>query len=517
MDLYLPTGAQSQELSSRSLDRLPKTRSMDDLLSACDPGSLLTRTSSDPNLNNHCQEARVGLDPRLPRAEEEEEEPTAARELPGEEPPRTTEQQPWREGHPLDPTDRGKPSPQDRGLSRTVGGPSTGAEETSRACLEGLDGARPAPNAASGEKTPFSNSSQTEEPPERFPHGPTKDRPVIPESNGRRDLVETSCPAPSLQLEGPSQTRPVPGAPKEEAQPGGLKEEGPRRGSPRAGEEGGHLGKGPAEWWRKGVSQSQTSEFSLLGANWDSFQALGASLPGGDAGPPPPPPPPPLPRRLLSYYSCCNRRAGGRPFWATGLCLSGQWPSKDGGKPHGLARKPSKPWLTGPGKAAALGPKHGVLSSSSSSSSSPPPGAPPYLEDDGLPFPTDVIQHRLRQIEATYKQEVEQLRRQVRELQLRLDIRHCYPLPAEPPWTTRTTLLASRSPTAVKTRTLTTAKTASPKQAGSRWIKGKLRSRAGCPTTWLRTASTVIVSSGSPNAGITAGTVGMYFAPAVAT
>lgn len=65
--------------------------------------------------------------------------------------------------------------------------------------------------------------------------------------------------------------------------------------------------------------------------------------------------------------------------------------------------------------------------------SCPSPVPPLYLDDDGLPFPTDVIQHRLRQIEAGYKQEVEQLRRQVRELQMRLDIRHCCAPPAEPP------------------------------------------------------------------------------------
>ena len=41
--------------------------------------------------------------------------------------------------------------------------------------------------------------------------------------------------------------------------------------------------------------------------------------------------------------------------------------------------------------------------------SCPSPVPPLYLDDDGLPFPTDVIQHRLRQIEAGYKQEVEQL------------------------------------------------------------------------------------------------------------
>ncbi|KFR00651.1 Myotubularin-related protein 4, partial [Opisthocomus hoazin] len=69
MDIYLPPGAQSQEFSGRCLDRLPKTRSMDDLLSACDSSSPLTRTSSDPNLNNHCQEVRVGLEARHAPAE----------------------------------------------------------------------------------------------------------------------------------------------------------------------------------------------------------------------------------------------------------------------------------------------------------------------------------------------------------------------------------------------------------------------------------------------------------------
>nr|XP_008123811.1 PREDICTED: myotubularin-related protein 4 [Anolis carolinensis] len=156
------------------------------------------------------------------------------------------------------------------------------------------------------------------------------------------------------------------------------------------------------------------SDFSLLGANWDSFQGMGASLPGGDGAP----------RRLFSY-GCCSKR---RHLWASGLGLSGQWPSKDGARlpsgPH-CPGKTARPWLPCHLKQA-LGPKP-------SAPSSPSPAPPAfYLDDDGLPFPTDVVQHRLRQIEATYKQEVEQLRRQVRELQLRLDIRHCYAPPAEP-------------------------------------------------------------------------------------
>ncbi|XP_024288434.2 myotubularin-related protein 4 isoform X5 [Oncorhynchus tshawytscha] len=65
MELYLCPCAQGDELTSQSLDRLPKSRSMDNLVSACENGMALTRTSSDPNLNKHCQEGRTahGLEP----------------------------------------------------------------------------------------------------------------------------------------------------------------------------------------------------------------------------------------------------------------------------------------------------------------------------------------------------------------------------------------------------------------------------------------------------------------------
>ncbi|KAJ3589277.1 hypothetical protein NHX12_010122, partial [Muraenolepis orangiensis] len=58
MDLFLSGAAAGDELAPRSLDRLPKTRSMDNLLSAFENGVPLTRTSSDPNLNKHCLEGR---------------------------------------------------------------------------------------------------------------------------------------------------------------------------------------------------------------------------------------------------------------------------------------------------------------------------------------------------------------------------------------------------------------------------------------------------------------------------
>ncbi|CAL8363625.1 unnamed protein product [Lota lota] len=58
MGLFLSPGAAGDELTPRSLDRLPKTRSMDNLVSAFENGVPLTRTSSDPNLNKHCLEGR---------------------------------------------------------------------------------------------------------------------------------------------------------------------------------------------------------------------------------------------------------------------------------------------------------------------------------------------------------------------------------------------------------------------------------------------------------------------------
>lgn len=71
-------------------------------------------------------------------------------------------------------------------------------------------------------------------------------------------------------------------------------------------------------------------------------------------------------------------------------------------------------------------------SSPSTSSSPPPPQAPAYLDDDGLPVPMDAVQQRLRQIEAGYKQEVEVLRQQVRQLQMRLDSKQYSTPPSEP-------------------------------------------------------------------------------------
>ncbi|XP_072738155.1 phosphatidylinositol-3,5-bisphosphate 3-phosphatase MTMR4 isoform X3 [Ciconia boyciana] len=235
MDIYLPPGSQSQEFSGRCLDRLPKTRSMDDLLSACDSSSPLTRTSSDPNLNNHCQEVRVGLEARHATAE--------------------------------------------------------GAEL----------------HLGEGSAVAAGETRQVEEQEENAPL-----------------QASSAC-----------------------------------------------------------SSRAEHKEHSKQLSSWASVPASSVSLEAEKGN------------------------------------------GTDTEELDGTAGKPSRSWLPCHLKQAS-GPKHVPPKC-------PSPVPPLYLDDDGLPFPTDVIQHRLRQIEASYKQEVEQLRRQVRELQLRLDIRHFCAPPAEPP------------------------------------------------------------------------------------
>ncbi|XP_047462856.1 myotubularin-related protein 4 isoform X3 [Mugil cephalus] len=83
VELYLPPCVTGDELTSRSLDRLPKTRSMDNLVSAFENGVPLTRTSSDPNLNKHCQEGRSALEPSPAMEETSDDSPDEALSDPG--------------------------------------------------------------------------------------------------------------------------------------------------------------------------------------------------------------------------------------------------------------------------------------------------------------------------------------------------------------------------------------------------------------------------------------------------
>ncbi|RLV97896.1 hypothetical protein DV515_00011325 [Chloebia gouldiae] len=416
MDIYMPPGSQSQDFSGRCLDRLPKTRSMDDLLSACDSSSPLTRTSSDPNLNNHCQEVRVGLEARHANSEGAEGAAVAT----GEAQPRKEEE----ENPPL----QGSTHAEHEGLSRQLGSQSAvpassvpvEAKEGSGTLTEELDG-RGLDTNPSGEENSDKVSTSSGRHLETCPQEPLKAAGTVSNGGGcpkrittRPDISSQDSLAsgtPSQDIPGPALGISCPDADKGRGDAG--------RSMPF--EEPGQPGRLLLEQWRKPISQSQSSEFSFLGCNWDSFQGMVTSLPNGE----------PTPRHLLSY-GCCSKRLSSKPLRAPGLCLSGPWSGREGGKSSACSGhvsthfgKPSRLWLPCHLKQAS-GPKH-------LPPKCPSPVPPLYLDDDGLPFPTDVIQHRLRQIEASYKQEVEQLRRQVRELQLRLDIRHFCAPPAEPP------------------------------------------------------------------------------------
>uniref|UniRef100_A0A667I407 phosphatidylinositol-3,5-bisphosphate 3-phosphatase n=1 Tax=Lynx canadensis TaxID=61383 RepID=A0A667I407_LYNCA len=480
MDLYLSPVAQSQEFSGRSLDRLPKTRSMDDLLSACDTSSPLTRTSSDPNLNNHCQEARVGLEPRHSSPEGSE---TFVESVVGG-PQQTVGEMGLPSPLPSSQKDylSKKPFKSQRSCSPSYKLFNTAVPQEMKSnisdpeikVLEETEAAAPDPPAYNEMNRTLDG---TEEPPEHCPEKEavsTLSEVVSNKWNGVCDFPESSqdslsgapqqalldsmlgvpsgcaadhslgtlCDPLSATSQTPSEpstdflSQDPPGSvarSSHQEQPSSVsdlihrEEYAGKRGNNRNGQllENPRFGKVPLEWARKPISQSQISEFSFLGSNWDSFQGMVTSFPSGET----------TPRRLLSY-GCCSKRSSNKQVRAIGPCFGGQWAQREGvkspvcsshsnGHCTGPGGKNNRMWLSGHPKQ--------VSSTKPVPLSCPSPVPPLYLDDDGLPFPTDVIQHRLRQIEAGYKQEVEQLRRQVRELQMRLDIRHCCAPPAEPP------------------------------------------------------------------------------------
>ncbi|XP_062965625.1 myotubularin-related protein 4 [Cynocephalus volans] len=481
MDLYLSPVAQSQEFSSRSLDRLPKTRSMDDLLSTCDTSSPLTRTSSDPNLNNHCQEVRVGLEPWHSSPEGSETTfieagvggPQQTIGEMGPPPALPISQKDYLSNKPFkshkscslsykllnttvpremksntsDPEIKvleetkapaSDPPAQDV-LGRTLGGAGEPPEHCPE--TEAVTALSKVISNKSDGICDFPESSQD------FLKGTTQQAQLdfvlgVPSRCALGHSLGTLCNPPSAACQTPLDASadflikdppwPVTSL-SHQKQPSSIpdliqgEEDAGKRGSDRNGQllENPRFGKMPLELARKPVSQSQISEFSFLGSNWDSFQGMVTSFPSGET----------TPRRLLSY-GCCSKRSSSKQMQAMGPCFGGQWAQREGvkspvcsshsnGHCTGPRGKNNRMWLSGHPKQ--------VSSTKPVPLSCPSPVPPLYLDDDGLPFPTDVIQHRLRQIEAGYKQEVEQLRRQVRELQMRLDIRHCCAPPAEPP------------------------------------------------------------------------------------
>lgn len=212
---------------------------------------------------------------------------------------------------------------------------------------------------------------------------------------------------------------------------------------------------------RRPVSQSQlrvSEELSLLGSHWESVQGmvqsacstaashsgLSANLSSGFC-------------RALQPTAYQSRRLAGKLLRAQGVAVpNGGWQygrrereeRVRSSAPAPASSSPVKSgssWLSAvrssSGYAAIMGPTttsspptfstSQLLPASPCSSASPQPH-PAYLDDDGLPVPMDAVQQRLRQMEAGYKQEVEVLRSQVRQLQMRLERKQYSTPPSEP-------------------------------------------------------------------------------------
>lgn len=454
---------------------------MDDLLSACDTSSPLIRTSSDPNLNNHCQEARVGLEHRHSNPEGSEATfvdsgiggpqqivgemglpvplPSSQKDSLSNKPFKShkSSSPSYKLLHTTVPQEMksNTPEPEIKVLEETKApAPDPSAQDDLGRTLGGTEeqpGHSPEKEAVSALSKVISNKCDRicgfPESSQDFLTGTPQWTQLdsvlgVPSRCAPDHILGTLCNLPSATCQTPpdpstdffSQDPPRSvGSIYHKEQPSSVpdlilgEEDTGKRGNTRNRQllENPCFGKVPLELARKPISQSQISEFSFLGSNWDSFHGMVTSFPSGET----------IPRRLLSY-GCCSKRSSIKQMRATGPCFGGQWAQREGVKSP-VCSSHSNGHCTGPGgkKNQLWWPGHRkqVSSIKSVPLSCPSPVPPLYLDDDGLPFPTDVIQHRLRQIEAGYKQEVEQLRRQVRELQMRLDIRHCCAPPAEPP------------------------------------------------------------------------------------
>ncbi|XP_016523720.1 myotubularin-related protein 4 isoform X1 [Poecilia formosa] len=439
VELYLPPCAAGDELTSRSLDRLPKTRSMDNLLSALENGLPLTRTSSDPNLNKHCQEGRPAPEPSAgaddPSAGRSEDNPTEEAPLPAAGPGvdenhksgSGAEEEPCLTTQPL-------PSPP---LPPVCDSPTDSQAAFVTPVLHQASPQTPSPlpppspplevESPGGSPEPASPSHKPEPClplPCKNTQPAANDSTLLTNDDGEADRL----PPPGALLAARQQTasmddstetltdegEPPPASFPLLHQSRSSDDESPQKDKDRSRTEPAKgRGRTPTDSAAHTDSvlrplTSQLSDLPLLSSPWDSVPGLGQSSfrhPGGYQSRR-------LPGKLLrsqgfaaaSGSQCCRREA---------LCCSSAARSLS----YSLAAHQLLP---------------ASYSSPSASSSPPPPHAPAYLDDDGLPVPLDAVQQRLRQIEAGYKQEVEVLRQQVRQLQMRLESKQFSTPPSEP-------------------------------------------------------------------------------------
>ncbi|XP_072302735.1 phosphatidylinositol-3,5-bisphosphate 3-phosphatase MTMR4 isoform X2 [Eucyclogobius newberryi] len=400
MEIYLSPNVNGEALTSRSLDRLPKTRSMENLVSAFENGAPLTRTSSDPNLNKHCPalepSSAVGgssdtttPDSGLANGEEEAYLPSSAatpEDGPSEEHCLTTQplpcaplplapainntpilQQINQDTYPPD----SEPTAEDLITCRTVDTPMS-PNHQSEPCL-------PLPCKSAQHTT------------DRAPSVLNEHHNDLPESAGLLVLKQLS---PILPMEDSTET-----LTGEEELPHSTET------SPN------HLSNTETETKpniRTDVVKDGTaapmmlSDLSLLGPHWDSVQGFVQSACAGHTAI----------SRSLQPGAFQSRRVASNLLRSAAVANAVQ-----------SCRREANPATF----------SMSALPFYSSSSCSPSPSQiPAYLDDDGLPVPVDMVQQRLRQIEAGYKQEVEVLRQQVRQLQMKLESKQYGSPPSEP-------------------------------------------------------------------------------------
>ncbi|XP_060718543.1 myotubularin-related protein 4 isoform X1 [Tachysurus vachellii] len=376
MEIYLSPSSQGEELTSRSLDRLPKTRSMDNLVSAFENGLALTRTSSDPNLNKHCQEGRPPLEPMM-----------------------------------------GQGGSFTDNLEFTSDIKLSCDDQEVDTCEETLPS--PSPSSESYQDSCVNNSPEpclTTQPLPSLPHPLTLD-PVSPVSQAppilHQTLLQNTSPTlpPSPQQEQArtvsttfpfTTTEDPPNAPisngieKEESTAVTL--DFP---SPTAGE------------------LLEIKKLTTLVHLEDSTETIKDEY-GIEA-------------ELHSVQKVSGLSTNDEK-WTQSVkkLLRAQSSSTNGGYREG-PRNLSSPVQLGWMSAV----KNAALCTSSFSSALGPsfrqiPPSSHCVDDDGLPVPLDAVQQRLRQIEASYKQEVEVLRRQVKQLQMKLESRQNSSPPSEP-------------------------------------------------------------------------------------
>uniref|UniRef100_A0A3P8VU42 phosphatidylinositol-3,5-bisphosphate 3-phosphatase n=1 Tax=Cynoglossus semilaevis TaxID=244447 RepID=A0A3P8VU42_CYNSE len=504
MDLYLPPNNAGDELTSRSLDRLPKTRSMDNLLTAFENGAPLTRTSSDPNLNKHCQEGRSSLE--LSSTTEETSIEITSEVKPGfilnglsHQTAQTPDDVPGAENYEGATEERclttqPLPSLPLPPITLTEQLASTHTPFAAPVLQQALPQISNPPLSLLEEENPHRTAENATSPAHKsepclpLPCNSTQHSNTTPtmllnghydgQTNGILESVDLLAMKQLTQLlpmedstetltdEGELPPLPLPTESQEltvkcysEEQPESEPEVQPRKEKEDIRLDGAkrreHALMIPAApvnrthvAAQKLISQSPFTDLSLLGSHWEGVRGLvqSACSTAGPSG---------ISRALQpsTYQSrrlatkllrsqgfaitngsqCCRREALCRPSSTS----QPVWLS--------VAKSAGYMGMCSPATAAAAAAAafnsyslagHQLLpvsyTSPSASSSPLPPNAPAYLDDDGLPVPLDAVQQRLRQIEAGYKQEVEVLRQQVRQLQMRLESKQYSSPPSEP-------------------------------------------------------------------------------------